>query len=195
MKPLLRGIVLTGLGAFFFAGIAFAQGMPPMSPQAQAKMTAWRTWRDSHKHVTTLERTLRSLGQMEQDPKTRLNKPQAKAVLAVIHKWQGKPAVSDTQAAQIGKQLTGPLNVAQLKKLAASLQERPHHGFGGPGGPGGPGRFGGPGGPRGPFDPSAMPSPRDYNPLNPNTDPMVMRRDRVRQNLTMLVQQLSATAK
>ena len=76
---------------------------PP--PGMQAKFQAWRTWRDTHKNVTSLERTLGALVAVEQDPHTKLNKPQARAVLAVVRKWQSKPALTDVQAGLVNTQL------------------------------------------------------------------------------------------
>ncbi|MGI4787562.1 MAG: hypothetical protein ACRYFS_01785 [Janthinobacterium lividum] len=199
-------------------------GFPP-PPGMQARFQAWRTWRDTHKNVGALERTLGGLVQVEQDPQTKLNKPQAHAVLAVMKKWQSKPSLSDAQAFVVNAQLTHSLSPAQLAKLASAQERGGPGGRRGPGGPppGGPGGFGGrrgfggplpgspggpppggfggrrgpggPGGGRPPFDPASFPAPRDYNPLNPNTQPMARRRDRDKQRHAELMAALYASAK
>lgn len=195
-----------GIAAIFAAvallsATAFAQGpggpggFQP-SPQMRAQFQAWRSWRDNHKNVVALQQTLRGLQEIEQDPSTRLNKVQAHKVLAVLVKWKDKPAIKDAQARIVSQQLTAPLNVTQLQKLAAAMQRR---GFGGgpggprPGGMGGPrpGGFGGPGGGRpGGF---TLQAPHDYNPLNPNTLPFPPMRVRAAQNMSQLIAALKAT--
>lgn len=180
-----------------FGGPGGPGGFQP-PPAMMAKMQAWRHWRDSHKNVTALQRTLGALNQMEQDPQTKLNKTQAHAVLVVINRWKGKPALTDEQARQVNTQVTTPLNLQQIKAIATASQGR-RGGFGGGGGGGRPGGggFGGgrPGGPGGrpAFDPASFPSPRDYNPLNPATNPMVRARSRAQQRLAQLTSALAAT--
>lgn len=208
MKPqsrLLSALVLSAL----LAPAALAQGpggggggFQP-SPEMMAKFKAWRTWRTSHPHVQSLQQTFRGLSEIEKDPRTKLNGAQAKTVLAVLNKWKAKPTLTDAQALTVTKQLTAPLTVPQLKKLAMSSQGggrgggggrpgggggfggRPGGGFGGGGGrgPGG----GGPGGRPGGF---TMPSPKDYNPLNPSTLPFERMRPRVQQQMKELTSAL-----
>lgn len=180
------------------APAAFAQGPGGFqpSPQMRAQFQAWRTWRDSHKNVVALGQTLRGLQEIEQDPATRLNRAQAHKVLAVIEKWKNRPAIKDAQARIVSEQLTAPLSVPQLQKLASAMQRR---GFGGGPGGGRPGGFGGPGGPRpGGFGAGrpggfSMPAPHDYNPLNPNTLPFPPMRVRAAQNMAQLIAELKAT--
>ncbi len=200
LLPVAATLLLTA-GAQAQGGFGGAGGFQP-PPAMMAKLQAWRQWRDHHKNVTSLQRTLGALADMEQDPKTRLTKPQAKTILSVLNKWQSKPALTDAQALQVNKQLTNPLNLTQIKKIATASQGR-GGGFGGGGGgrPGGGGGFGGgrpggggPGG-RPAFDPASFPSPRDYNPLNPDTQPMVRARGRAKQRLAQLRGALTATAK
>lgn len=176
-------------------------------PAMQAKFKAWQHWRDSHKNVTSLQRTLGALGDMERDPRTKLTKPQAQKALAVIKKWQSKPALTDAQALQVNKQLTAPLSLAQIKKIAMASQGR-RGGFGGGGGGRGPGGGGGGrpgggfgggrpggGGGRPPMDPNAFPAPKDYNPLNANTLPFARQRPRAKQRMAQLMAVLAASAK
>jgi len=203
------GVQAQGPGGFGGPGGGGGRQLPPAM---QAKMQAWRQWRDNHKNVTALQRTLGTLTEMEQDPATKLTKPQARTVLSVIRKWQTKPALTDAQARQVNTQLTKPLNLVQIKKIATASQGRGGGrgpgggGFGGGGGGrpgggggggfgGGGGRPGGAGGGRPAFDPASFPSPRDYNPLNPATQPMPRGRDRAKQRHAQLMTALMAGAK
>lgn len=171
------------------------------SPALQAKFKAWQQWRQTHKNVDSLRQTVRGLSAIEQDPKTQLTKPQAKATLAVLNKWRVKPALTDAQALQVNKQLTASLTLPQLQKYAAATARRGGRGGGGGGfgggrpGGGGPGGAGGPGGPRTPPDPASIPAPHDYNPLNPATLPFPRGRDRAQQEMTQLVAALQAGAR
>ena len=195
MLPLAAVFLLTAsVQAQGPGGFPGGPGGAPLPPAVMAKMQAWRSWRDTHKNVVSLQRTLGAITDMEQDPQTKLTKPQARAVLAVIKKWQGKPSLTDAQARVVNTQITTPLTLIQIKKIAMAAQHRggfggggrPGGGFGGPGG-GRPG--GGPGGPGGrpAFDPASMPAPRDYNPLNPDTQPMVRARERGKQRHAQLM--------
>ncbi len=134
---LTSGVQAQGPGGFGGPG-----GGAPLPPAVMAKMQAWRSWRDTHKNVTSLQRSLGAITDMAQDPQTKLTKPQARTILAVIKKWQGKPALTDAQARVVNTQITSPLTLIQIKKIATAAQQR-RGGFGG-GRPGGPG--GGPGG-------------------------------------------------
>ena len=200
LLPLAALLLTTGAQAQGPGGFGGGGGGPQLPPAVMAKMQAWRQWGDHHKNVRSLQRTLGALADMEQDPATKLTKPQAKTVLAVLNKWQAKPALTDAQALQVNKQLTAPLTLIQIKKIATASQGR---GGGRPGGGGGGGGFGGGGGRPGggapggrpAFDPASIPSPRDYNPLNPDTQPMVRARDRAKQRMAQLKGALTASAK
>ena len=192
---------------------ATAQGQGPgggaggfqIPPAMQAKFQAWQHWRDNHKNVTSLQRTLGAMSDMERDPRTKLTKPQAQKVLAVIRKWQSKPALTDAQALQVNKQLTAPLSLPQIKKIAMASQGRRGGGFGGGGGGRGPGGGGGGfgggggrpggGGGRPPMDPASFPAPKDYNPLNANTLPFARQRPRSKERMAQLTAALAASAK
>jgi hypothetical protein len=133
---------------------------------------------------------------MDKDPTAQLNKDQAKKISAAVKPWANKPVMTDDQALALNKQITGVFSTAQLKKFATMQGQRGGFGggrpgggggFGGPGGgggggprPGGPG--GGPGGGR--FDPSKMPDPKDYNPMNPATYPAGQMNERMKQRHT-----------
>ncbi|HEX5322695.1 MAG TPA: hypothetical protein VFW40_02835 [Capsulimonadaceae bacterium] len=208
MRRLIQTTALAALAAMLLASAAFAQGpggpggFQP-SPQMQAQFQKWRAWQQNHKNVSSLQRTLRGLMDLEQDPSTKLNKAQAGKVLTVISKWKNKPTITDAQAHTINQQLTASLTTAQLQKLAAGMTGgRGRGGFGGGGG-GRPGGFGGGGGgrrggfggggggrPGGNFQ---MPAPHDYNPLNANTLPFPPMRQRAADRMNAFISALKAT--
>lgn len=198
MLPLAAVFILTASAQAQGPGGFGGPGGAPLPPAVMAKMQAWRQWRDTHKNVSSLQRTLGAITDMGQDPRTALTKPQARTILAVIKKWQGKPALTDEQARQVNTQITRPLSLIQIKKIAMAAQERRGRpgggGFGGGGGRPGGGGFGGGGGRPG-FDPASMPAPRDYNPLNPDTQPMARARQRGRQRHAQLIAALMTAAK
>ena len=231
LLPVAAAALLIGVSAHAqrpggFGGPGGGQMPPGMTPammaQMQTKMKAWETWRGTHPNVTALQRTLGGVTRLASDPQTHLTKPQAKAMLAVMNKWQAKPTVSDAQAKQINTQILASLTAAQ--RQAVAQPGRPG-GFGGPGGgpggrpgggpggggfgggrpPGGGGGFGGgrpgggPGGggrpPGGGFSPASFPAPREYNPLNPATQPMERSRERAEKQHVRLLTALKAAAK
>jgi hypothetical protein len=222
MKRLIQVSTLAAAAVMLLTTASFAQGpggpgggFQP-SPQMQAAFAKWRTWQQNHKNVQSLQRTLRGLQDLENDPSTKLNKSQSAKVLAVINKWKGKPTVTDAQAHTINAQLTASLSTAQLQKLAAGMANgRRGFGGGGPGGPGGgggrpggfgggggrPGGFGGGGGRPGGFGGGGgrpggnfqMPAPHDYNPLNASTLPFPPMRDRASQRMSAFIAALKAT--
>lgn len=173
-----------------------------MPPEMQAKMRAWQKWRENNKNIVALQQTMMSLRELENDPKTQLTKAQAKKILSVIKAWRNKPVMTNDQARVVMKQLTAPLNEAQLKKMATAPRfGQGGRGFGGgfrPGGGGGGGfRPGGPGGGR----PSGfqMPDPKPYNPLNPDSSPFAKMNPemgkRVKQRYNEMIAKLEARAK
>ncbi len=109
-------------------GPGFGGSSPP--PEMMAKIKAWQQWRGTHKHVETLQQTLRGLTAVEQDPKTQMTKPQARAALAVLRTWSGKPSITDAQALAINKKLTDNLTLPQLQKYAAATARRGGRGGG-----------------------------------------------------------------
>ncbi|HXG23938.1 MAG TPA: hypothetical protein VNJ09_05230 [Chthonomonadales bacterium] len=188
----------------FLASAALAQGGfgGQMPPEMQAKMKAWQKWRENNKNIVALQQTLMSLRELENDPKTQLTREQAKKILTVIKAWRNKPVMTNDQARDVMKQLTAPLNEAQLKKMATAPRfGQGGRGFGGgfrPGGggggfrPGGPGAGGRPGG-------FQMPDPKPYNPLNPDSSPFAKMNPemgkRVKQRYNEMIARLEARAK
>ncbi|MDX1931042.1 MAG: hypothetical protein SFU56_00405 [Capsulimonadales bacterium] len=202
---MIRKTVLTMVAVSALSGAAFAQGpggnfMANLPPAAQAKMKAWRTWRDNHKNFQQLTGTLRAITEMDKETSTKLTKDQAKKILTVITPWKSKPTMTDPQARTVMNDIAKVLSPTQIKRYAAIQAEGRGGmrggpggggpggggGFGGPGGggpPGGGGGFGGPGGGGRPgggaggpgggrnFDFSKMPDPKEYNPLNPASFP------------------------
>lgn len=197
-----RSLLVALAAATLLAPIAHAQGPfggGQITPEMRNRMQAWRKWRDSHKNISALQQTLGGLAAMEQDPRTRLTKPQAKKVVGILKAWRNKPVMTDAQALQVNKQLTASLSIAQLKKIAtARAGGRGGQRRGGPGGGGGgqaragggQGRQGG-----GRMDANRFPAPRDYNPLNPSTLPFERMRGRAKQSLDSLTQTLAVRAR
>ncbi len=203
----LRTILFAALALSVAVPGGLAQNRPNIPPEMQARMRAWQKFRDSHKNVFALQRTVGALEELEKDKKTQLTKAQAQKILPVLKAWRGKPVMTDAQALKVNKQITAPLSLAQLKKVAASGDRRTRR-------PGGPGGFNGTGGqpgaggaragagnrPRGNagnaprFDASRFPAPKEYNPLNPNTIPMERQRTRAKQSLDNLTKRLTARA-
>ena len=207
-KRILLRLLPIAAAALLIGASAHAQrpggfGGPPMPPEMQAKMKAWDIWRGTHQNVVSLQRTLGGLTRLEDTPATKLTKPQAKAMLAVLKKWQAKPSITDAQAKQINTQLTGLLSTAQRQQMTVAGPGRGGFGSGRPSGFGRPGGFGGrpegrPGGgfgrPGG-FNPASFPAPREYNPLNPATQPVERMRDRAAKQHARLIAALMAAAK
>jgi hypothetical protein len=158
-------------------------GMPPEMMKVFEKM------RTARKNRMQVGQTIRALAEINKDPKTALNKDQAKKVLAVIDAWKKKPDMTEDQAKQVNKDLTKPLasNLTQLKALTVAMASRGRMGGGGGGRTGGGGGFGGgrPGGgggrPGGGAPGGGMPDPKEmvrriedslkkpYNPMNSAT--------------------------
>jgi uncharacterized membrane protein YgcG len=188
-----RTIAVVGL-LLVSATTAFAQGPPGMggfqpSPEMRKKFEAWQNWRNSHKNINAVQQTLRGIEELQQDPSTRLTKPQAAKVVNILRKWRNKPVMTDDQARGVNRDLTASLSPAQGKKLASITANR--GGFGGGGGrPGGGFGGGRPGGGPGGFQ---MPDPKDYNPLNPDTLPFERMRGRSKERLDALTSDLAKT--
>jgi hypothetical protein len=190
MNPILKwALPAAAVIALALPAAAQGPGGQAPSPAVMAKMQAWRKFRDNHPNYRKLQGSLFRLQELESKPATALTKDQAKKILGVLSKWRNKPTMKDEEAKQVNKQIWDVLTPAQLQVMAAADARggRPGGGsgpggggpggFGGPGGgrpggggPGGGGPGGGPGG-RGGFDPSRMPDPKEYNPLNPESSP------------------------
>lgn len=194
-------IIMGAAAAMAFVAPALAQGPPGGGPggfnpppEMMAKIKAWQKWRENHKSVAAITHTIRGLGECEKDPKTALNKDQAKKVLAVLKAWRTKPVMSNDQAGGVNKALNAPLSLLQIKKIAATPEfgQRGGGGGGGMGRPGGGG--GGPGGGR-PGGPGGftLPDPKDFNPLNPDSSPFQGRmKDMAVQRYNELLKSLEA---
>jgi len=208
-------------------GVALAQGPggfggpggPP--PAFRAMMEPWHKWDAAHPNIRSVRQTLRGLEYIEETPATKLIKPQAKSVLAVLGTWRNKPVMTDAQAKIVNASLLKSLSKAQMAAIMAQPRmgggpggPGGHAMGGGPGGPGGPGRgpegpgghpMGagpggpghGPGGPGGPgghgFGGGPIPAPHDYNPLNPATLPFERMKGRAAERLTAFVAALKST--
>lgn len=229
----MQKILLPLAAVAFMAGSAHAQGGGPggggggsfmanLPPAARAKMDAWRKFNENHKNYRQLGQTMRAIGEMDKDPKTKVTKDQAKKIMAAVQPWSSKPTMTDDQALAVNKKITAALNLTQIKKMATLAQQQPRWGGGGGGGrPGGGGGFGGPGGGgppgggggfgggrpggggpggggagggRGGFDPASMPDPKEYNPLNPATYPSGRMGERQKQRFTEFMTMLKTRA-
>lgn len=198
VRPILAG--LTVLSIAVSGATAQTANRPQMSPEVQAKMKAWQKWRDSHKNIESLQRTIGGLEALEKDPKLKLNASQAKSVVTILKTWRTKPTMTDAQALKVNKDLTAKLSLAQLKKIATTrggmgMRER-RPGGGAPSAQ--PGNRTGGNQPRTGtrrMDPSRFPSPREYNPLNPSTLPWENMREGAKKRLETLTKQLTARAK
>lgn len=198
------------LVAVVLAAPAFGQGpggFGQMTPEQRARMQQFQKWRDSHKNLMAVGRNLQAITYLESKPSTALTKDQAKKILAVLKTWRKKPAMTDDQAKQVNKQLTAPLNKAQITAMV-TMPRRNRAGGGGGMGPGGGGgrpggmgmgagapggRPGGPGGPGG--NRPRFQLPQAFNPLNPDGLPAGPMRERSKQRLDGLVTTLQAKAK
>ncbi len=174
-----------------------AQGGPggfQMPPEMRAKIAAWQKWRDQHKNLSNLQMMLYQVQEVDKDPATKLTKPQAGKMLAILKTWRSKPTMSDDQAKQVSKSIGGMLTDRQLKKM--STVQPPWARRGGGGGGFGGGRPGGgrPGGPPGGF---TFPDPpkNGYNPLNPDTLPFERMRPMAKKSLDDFTAQLQAQAR
>jgi hypothetical protein len=191
-----RSILTALAGVTLLASVAVAQGPGgfQLTPAIRAKFQAWQKWNEAHKNIGAVQQTVFAMAEMQNNPKTKFTKPQAKAILAVLKTWRNKPVMTDSQARNVNKKLAATFTMPQLKALAAMPQRGGRRmGGGGQGGqrPGGAGG-GRPGGGRGGFDPSKIPAPRDYNPLNPGTLPMERQRARAAQRIDGLIKTLAA---
>ncbi len=185
MKQSVRWILpAAAITTLLAASGAFAQGGPPggggpggfqPSPEMMKKFQALRKWNDKHPNIGRVSQTLRAVGEMDKDPKTKITPAQAKKMLAVIRPWQKRPVMTDAQALQVNKQLTAAMTLPQIKKMATMPRMGGRRGGGGGGGgsggggagrPGGGGFAGGGGGGGGrpgggrPFTAAMIPAPR-----------------------------------
>jgi hypothetical protein len=197
-KSLFAVLPVLAVAAGLTFGMPSAHAQPPgggggfqMSPEMQKQMQAWRKFQDNHKNYGALSQTLRAMSEMDKTPTTKITGAQAKKILPILKAWRAKPVMTDAQALSVNKQITTVLTIPQIKKVATTSMrggggggrrggggagggggQRPGGGGGGFGGGGGrgPGGGGGAGGGR-----MAMPAPKEYNPLNPDSLPERMR--------------------
>ena len=220
--------LLVGAAAVaIFAPSAMAQ--PPgggggfqMTPEMRAQMEKFRKFREANKNVFQINRTLRRVANLGENPKNALTKDQAAKILGITRAWRNKPVMKDEEARKVLTQLTTPLNVAQLKAISQSEGRGGRgggSGFGGggggfggggagfgggrPGGGGGGAGFGGgrpgggPGGRPGGF---RMPDPKPFNPLNPESSSFYKaadpnRRKEMLQRFNEMIGKIAARAK
>src|SRR5687768_2433623 len=118
-----------------------------MTPEMRTRMQKFQKFREANKNDFQVQSNFRRLRNLEENPKTKLTKDQAKKILVVVKTWRRKPVMTNDQAKGVLTQLTGPLNVSQLKAISQSDSRGGRGGGGGFGGGGGRGGgFGGGGG-------------------------------------------------
>lgn len=187
--------VLSAFALLCGAHTAYAQNpfnlTPQQQAQIQAKRKAWEKWRENNKHVSALTQTLMGFAILEGNPKTALTKDQARKIVPILKEWRRRKVMTNEQALKVNRQLTAALTDAQLKKIATA----PRTGRGGGMGGGRMGGGNGQGGQRPRFDPSKMPDPKDYNPLNPETLPFEGMRTQAIQRTDKMIKDLTARAK
>ncbi len=182
---------------------ARAQGGPggggfTPSPEMMAKFKEWGKWREEHKNVSTLQKMLMQIREINKNPDTKLNKTQSAKMLTILHAWRNKPTMSEDQAHAVQTQIGNILDLKQIKKM--STMQNPFGG-GRPGGGGGFGgggpRPGGPGGPGGRPGGFRMPDPPkgSYNPLNPDTSPFVQFRPQAKKGYDDFLAELQQQSK
>ena len=182
-----------------------AQAQPPgggfnLPPEMKAKIAALTKWREQNKSIFSLSMTLRGMETINKDPETQLNKQQSAKMLAIVNTWKSKPVMTDDQAKDVQKQVTGMLNDKQLKRLNAPGMNsfggtgggRPGGGMGGGMRPGGSpgGRPGGPGGFQIPDPPKG-----GFNPLNADTLPFEQMRPAAKKGMEEFTSSLQKQAK
>ncbi|MEP6755335.1 MAG: hypothetical protein ABJA67_07530, partial [Chthonomonadales bacterium] len=78
------------LGTTALAQGGGGQGMPP---EMAAKIKGWQKFQEGHKNFTSLQKAMIGFAECEKDPKTALNKGQAKMILGLIKEWEKKPVM------------------------------------------------------------------------------------------------------
>jgi hypothetical protein len=162
---LLSAMVVVAAPVFAQGGGGTGNFSPEQVRVMMAKGKAWERWRANHKHISALQHTLIAFAELEKDKSTAITKEQAKKMVPVLKQYRPKPKLTDDEAKLVNKKLNDSLTLPQLQKIATV----PQMGQGGRGFGGGGRAGGGAGG--GAFDPTKIPDPADYNPLNIDTMP------------------------
>jgi hypothetical protein len=194
-SKIVGGFAALMVGSLMAMGATGVQAQPPgggfnMPPEMKAKIAALTKWRDQHKNVSSLQTTLRGIETINKEPETQLNKQQSAKLLTIINAWKSKPDMTEDQAKDVQKQVTGMLNDKQLKRLNAPGMGgfgggmRPGGGRPGGGGPGGPGGFKIPDPPKG-----------SYNPLNPDSLPFEQFKPMAKKSMSDFTASLQKQAK
>lgn len=153
----------TGLGGF------------AMTPNIAAKIKAWRQWMENHKQTVAIGHRLEGVYYIDKDIQTQLTKQQAQRVLTILKTWRNKPVMTEDQARDVNRQLGAILNEVQFKKIATM----PISGSSGSGG----GR---------PTIEIPDPPTGSFNPLNPDTVPIIRMRPVVKKRIDDFMTALEA---
>ena len=147
----MKKVMFALAAAALLGGAALAQGPGGgMPPEIQKMMGEFQKMRNSPKGK--LGTTIRALEQFDADPKTKVAKPQATKILALMAPWKSKMTMSQDDAGKLNKAITGTFTMAQIKKQATMGQQQGGGMGGGRPGGGGGGMMGG-GGVRAAADP------------------------------------------
>jgi hypothetical protein len=194
----LAAVLAAGTLATVTSGaLAQSPGGGQIPPEIAAKIKAWTKWRDNNKNLSNLQTLMFQVRELDKKPETQLDKKQASTMLGILKTWRTKPTMSDDQAKQVAKQISGMMTEKQLKRTATIQPPWMRQGGGGPGGGGGGGARpagGGGGRPGGGF---TFPDPPKggFNPLNPDTLPFVQMRPQAKKGLDEFSADLSKRAK
>ena len=202
-SKLMGGFAALMVGGVMAVGATGALAQPPgggfsMPPEIKAKIAAWKKYSEEHKNLTTLSKTMRAVETMNKEPETRLDKQQSAKMLTIVNTWKSKPDMSDDDAKNVQKQISGMLNIKQIKRM--SMPDLAG-GFGGggqrPGGGGGFGKMGGGGKMGGPGGMPKFPDPPKgtFNPMNADTLPFEQMRPMAKKSMEEFTSSLQKQAK
>ncbi len=166
---------------------ALAQGGPGgggLPPELAAKIKQWQKFQESHKNFTTLQKTMIGFGECEKDPKTALNKDQAKLILGLIKQWEKKPIMSNDEAGALVKAMGKGMTLEQIKTSATAKMPdyRSQMAKSSGGGANSMANF-------------KLPDAKEYNPLNADTMPVEQARPMMKKSLEDFKAKLAAKLK
>src|SRR5579883_1883256 len=120
MKRRVICLWLASLASVFVSGSALAQmggfgGGPSPAMKARFEKVRRKMATDARAKLTL---TLYQLHEIDRDPATRLTPAQAARIDPILHAWREKPSMTDEEAKAVAKQISAPLTMAQIKKLA-----------------------------------------------------------------------------
>jgi hypothetical protein len=185
----MKTLMTIGLLAALLAP-ALTHGQPaPRSAEdrTHAKRMAWATWRTSHTNVLSLQRTIVVLADMQDDPVLRAEQEQAVKILSILETWRKRSSLSDEQAKTIDSEIKKNLSSVQMSAIRSAKQPFAI--------PPIPKSTGLPGSGRPMLSSRDFPWPRSYNPLRPESIPLIFLRAELQSSMKALVNSLRTAAK